>query len=480
MNLPSNTGQFSTLLSQSEEGSFRDRNGQVFYHQGEVFRGISKKALDHWRTLRDSDFYAAGCADGYLTPTEEIDPGQKDLPSTQTAPWAAILQHEPIPFVTYPYEWPFHALRDAAILQLRLSTEALSENMILKDSSSFNIQWRGTHPVFIDIPSFETWVPGEPWVGYRQFCQLFLYPLMLQAYKNVPFHYWLRGHIDGLEPEVMNNLLSWRDLLRPGAFLHVSLHAQLQRLFEKSTGCVKKKLQDNGFAKEMILNNIAKLQKIIEKMTWRETRSPWLTYDTEYSYAEEDRSIKESFVRRAVAIKRWPLAWDLGCNTGTYSRILANHADYVVAMDADHLAVDRFYQSLKQDQTENILPLVINLADPSPSLGWCGRERKDLATRGLPAITLCLALLHHMVIQANIPLASFISWLKSLESALVIEFVSREDPMVQRLLRNKSDDYAEYDSGYFEEVLRSNFKIIFQEKLPSGTRTLYFAEPSSP
>ncbi len=471
--------QLDASTALNDEGSFRDRNGQVFYHRNEVFRGISEKALCHWQELQGTAFYAAACSSGHLTSTVEIDPRQEDLPSFQTEKWAAILKHEPIIFVSYPYEWPFHALKDAALLQMQLLQEALAENIILKDSSSFNIQWQGCHPIFIDIPSFEPWAPGEPWVGYRQFCQLFLYPLMLQAYKNVPFHYWLRGRIDGFEPEDFNRLVSWRDLLRPGVLIHVNLHARLQRAFEKSTNSVKKQLQDSGFAKEMIQNNVSKLQKLVGKLAWKQRQSPWVSYDQEHAYAEQDRQAKESFVRSAASVRRWPLAWDLGCNTGSYSRILAEYSDYVVAMDSDHLAVDQLYQHLKQEQATNILPLVINLADPSPALGWGGRERKDLLTRGAPSLTLCLALLHHMVIQANIPLGSFVAWLRSLDSGLIIEFVSRQDPLVQRLLRNKTDDYADYNIDFFEATLGRYFTIHKREELPCGTRTLYFAEPTS-
>jgi hypothetical protein len=484
MNIPetlqySRPGEPDTSSSLEEAGSFRDRNGQVFYHRGMVFRGISEKAFGHWLDLRATAFYSASCAAGHLPQTEEIDSILEDLPLQQTEKWFAVLRHEPVAFVSYPYEWPFHALRDAALLQLQLLREALFENMTLKDASSFNIQWQGTRPIFIDIPSFEPWAPGEPWVGYRQFCQLFLYPLMLQAYKNVPFHYWLRGRIDGLEPEDFNHLISWRDLLRPGVLIHVNLHARLQRAFEKSTNSVKKQLQDSGFAKELIQANVSKLQKLVGKLAWKQKQSPWVSYDQEHAYAEQDRQTKESFVRHAASTKRWPLAWDLGCNVGSYSRILAEYSDYVVAMDSDHLAVDQLYQHLKEEQKTNILPLVINLADPSPSLGWGGRERKDLLTRGAPSLTLCLALLHHMVIQANIPLASFVAWLRSLDSAVIIEFVSRQDPLVLRLLRNKTDDYSDYNLEYFEESLQRYFTIRTKKELPCGTRTLYFAEPGS-
>jgi SAM-dependent methyltransferase len=259
--------------------------------------------------------------------------------------------------------------------------------------------------------------------------------------------------------------------------MHVVLHSKLQHLFENSIGSVRKQLQDTGFGKEVIQNNISRLQRLVEKISWKESRSPWIDYGSEHCYAEEDRLTKEAFLRRAAGTKRWPMAWDLGCNVGIYSRVLAEYADYVVAMDADHLAVDQLYRNLSQNQTKTILPLVVNLADPSPSLGWGGQERKDLLNRGAPDLTLCLALLHHMVIQANIPLISFMDWLRSLGSALVIEFVSREDPMVQRLLRNKADEYADYNLEYFEEVLSNRFRIIFKEELSCGTRSLYFAEP---
>ena len=199
----------------------------------------------------------------------------------------------------------------------------------------------------------------------------------------------------------------------------------------------------------------------------------------ENSYDRENREIKERFVAEAVDRRKWPLVWDLGCNTGAYSRIAARNADYVVAFDADQLAVERLYRSLRAGGPTNILPLFNNLADASPPLGWRHRERRALTERGSPDLTLCLALIHHMVITANIPLPEFVQWLGSLGSALVIEFVTKDDPMVKKLLRNKTDIYDDYEVEVFESCLSESFRVERRETLHRGTRRLYFAVPSS-
>jgi hypothetical protein len=462
-----------------EEGSYRDRNGSVFYHNDTVYRGISKKALQNWKILSQTRFFEEACRRGEVVQTRHVDGLEESLPQRSKDQWAAVLWHESIPFVSYPYEWSFSALKDAALLQLRLFLDALDEEIALKDASSFNIQWRGTLPVFIDIPSFEPWTAGEPWIGYRQFCQLFLYPLLLQAYKNVSFQPWLRGRIDGIEPEEMNNLMSWRDRLRGGVLSHVFLHSRFEKAFNNRKSGVKAQLSDSGFSKALIKANVHRLERLVDGLNWGQTKSEWSNYGKGAHYSAEDKQAKECFVRKVVSSRQWPLAWDLGCNQGLYTRILAEYADTVVAMDADHLTIDRLYRKLKEEANRRILPLVINLADPPPALGWRGRERKSLIERGRPSLTLCLALIHHIVIQANIPLADFIEWLRTLGGALVIEFVTREDQMVQRLLQNKVDDYADYDQGYFEYVLQQNFRIVQKQDLHSGTRILYFAEPLS-
>ena len=460
---------------QFEPGSFRDRDSRVFYGDDAVFRGLSDRALDEWETLSSTTFFPRFITEGKLVHTERIYPMGESSPAL-VEEWVAVLKHQVIPFISYPYEWSFGILKDAALLLLELVLVALDEDMILKDSSAFNIQWKGAKPIFIDVPSFEKLTPGDPWVGYRQFCQMFLYPLFLLAYKNVSFQAWLRGSIDGIEPEHCNSLMSFRDLLRPGVFMHVYLQSKMQAKYAQTQKDTKGDLRAAGFNKALIKANVSRLDKIIRCLTWKRAGSQWSDYANDNSYTETDREIKITFVRNVVLSRPWKLVWDLGCNIGTFSRIAAENASYVVAMDADQLSIERLYQVLKAEGNTSILPLVSNLVDASPNLGWRGLERKALIERGKPDLTLCLALIHHVVISANIPLTEFVDWLASLGTSLVIEFVTKEDPMVKTLLRNKQDNYADYEIEYFEQCLGRAFDVVQRKMLTSGTRILYFAQ----
>ena len=186
------------VASHFEPGSFRDRTSRVFYQDGAVLRGLNAHAAQEWEVLQTKSFFQQFMAEGKIVRTEQIEPTDASPDAGQgDEPWAVILTHQAIPFISYPYEWPFSMLQAAALLTLDLQAAALQADMTLKDATPFNVQWSGSQPVFIDIPSFERLQPGEPWVGYRQFCQLFLYPLLLQAYKDIPFQPWLRGNLEG-------------------------------------------------------------------------------------------------------------------------------------------------------------------------------------------------------------------------------------------------------------------------------------------
>ena len=464
------------VASHFEPGSFRDRTSRVFYQDGAVLRGLNAHAAQEWEVLQTKSFFRQFMAEGKIVHTEQVE-------STDASPdagqgdeqWSVILTHQAIPFISYPYEWPFSMLQAAALLTLDLQAAALYADMTLKDATPFNVQWAGSRPVFIDIPSFERLRPGEPWVGYRQFCQLFLYPLFLQAYKDIPFQPWLRGNLDGIEPAQCASLMSLRALFRPGVLSHVVLQAKAQSSYAQTERNLKKDLRQAGFHTALIQANVSRLRKQVAKLTWKRSQSTWSGYTGALPYTESEQAQKAEFVRRIAHSRRWNLVWDLGCNTGTFSRIAAENADYVLAMDIDALVIDRFYRALKQEHAPNILPLISNVADPAPNLGWRGRERKALLERGKPDLTLCLALLHHVVIGAHIPLGEFIAWLASLGTAVVIEFVTRDDPMVQTLLRHKADHYTDYDLKYFERCLADAFEIDQREILASGTRRLYYA-----
>jgi len=461
-----------------EPGSFRDRTARVFYYNGSVFRGLNQHAWHEWERLLSTSFFSRAVAEGKIVATEQANPSE--LPKLAENFGQRVLKHETIPFVSYPYEWPFGMLKDAALLQLELLASSIEEGMILKDSSSFNVQWVGTRPVFIDIPSFKTLSEGEPWIGYRQFCQLFLYPLFLQAYKNISFQSWLRGNLDGIEPEQCQRLMSFRDYFRRGIFSHVFLQAKAQSQFAQTNRDIRNDLRKAGFDVRLIKANIKSLQNLVKQLEWKQEQSTWSDYTRNNSYDSDDSEKKVSFVTSSIGSRDWNFVWDLGCNTGNFSRIAAERARHVIALDADQLAVERFYQTLKSEERSKILPLVCNIADPSPNLGWRGLERKELMKRGKPDLVLCLALIHHLVLTANIPLKEFIEWLSGLDSDLIIEFVTKQDPMVRRLLRNKDDIYKDYNQEYFERCLSARFSIVRQETFNSGTRIIYHAVSKQP
>lgn len=457
----------------AEPGSFRDRDGQVFYEHGHVYRGLSASALEDWKALEQSALVPGMFDRGHLIPTRLIDPVDH-WPADLTARWSGFLLHDRVPVVSYPYEWSFGMLKDAALLTLDILQRALDAGLTLKDATAYNVQWRGASPVFVDIPSLQRQRPGEPWAGYRQFCEMFLAPLILQSYKDVAFHSWLRGSLDGIPIDDLARLMSSRDLFRSGVLKHVYLQSRLQSGYADSNRDVKSELKESGFNTELIKANVRGLAKLVEGLEWKQARSEWSDYAEGHSYNASDYARKQEFVRAAVRDRHRDVVWDVGCNTGDFSRVAAVHADQVLAMDADHLAIERLYQELKAGGPGNILPLVNNLANPSPAIGWDLRERTPLIERGKPDLILNLALIHHIVIGANVPVSAFLSWLTGTGADVVVEFVTREDEMVQKLLRNKLDNYDDYNLESFEQQFEKLYEVVSREELKSGKRVIFF------
>jgi hypothetical protein len=392
----------------------------------------------------------------------------------------AALRHERIPFVSYPYEWSFSMLRRAALLQLELLLEALEDGVILKDGSSYNVQWRGATPVFVDVGSLEPLRPGEAWAGYRQFCMLNLYPLLLQAYKGIPFNAWLRGSLEGIAPAEMRRLLSGGAVFRRGVLTHVRLHSSLEGRHGKSDRNVRGELREAGFGKDLVHSNVKRLLRLVRGLKPPETTSAWTRYETTTTYDEAAAERKAAFVKEAAAARRRRLAWDLGTAHGNHARIAARHADYTVALDADPAVVDKLFRALAEEGEESILPLHSDLADPSPALGWRGRERMPLEARGRPELVLCLALVHHLALSANVPLTELVDWLRSLDATVVVEFVTPDDPMAKRLLERKPPGtHPDYDRATFERLLGEAFTVERTEELASGARVLYRCRPGA-
>lgn len=458
----------------SEPASYRDPSSAVYYDGDQVLRGLSGDAVPDWRALSVAQFFQRRMSKGDVVHTAQA------ADRTPPAGRELVLQHERIPFVSYPYEWTFSQLKAAALLHLDLLVEALDEGLTMKDGYAYNLQFRGAAPVFIDVPSFQR-TTGGPWAGYRQFCQTMLFPLLLQAYRDVSFRPLLRGQVDGIEPRQMASLLSARDVLRPGVLKHVRLHSAMDSRFARGPGgsqATKAQLAGAGFSDELTKATVRGLRTLVAGLTWRPAESHWTSYQATSTYTDEEKARKEAFVRGALAGARQGLVWDLGCNDGTYSRIAAETADYVLAVDSDELTVDLLHRRLTAEGNSRILPLVMNLTDPSPGLGWRNQERRPFLDRRRPDAVLCLALVHHLALTGNVPLPEIVDWLHGLGAALVVEFVAPQDPMGQRLLSSKPAGlFPDYRADVFEALLADRFDIRQREDLPSGTRSLYLAVP---
>lgn len=458
---------------QRDRGSFRDPDGYIVRRGDQVFRVVLPSAAARWRQFAASGLAAELQSAGLLVRTSEV--AAEPLASELNLPDGAIvLEHEPIPFISYPYEWTFDMLRGAALLHLEIVERSLKHGWILKDATPYNVQFAGVKPLFIDVLSFSQLQPGEPWAGYNQFCRMMLYPLMLEAYKQIPFQPWLRSELEGIDPVLCSRVFRGRDRLRPGVLSHVIAQAYLQRRYAAANFSVRQQIKSAGMTPEMILRNVQRLRKLILSLRASEEDTTWSGYSRAH-YANDALAAKEAFVSESIAGRCFQMMWDLGCNDGRFSRIVAGSSQYVVAMDADPGSINRLYSDLGKESRDNVLPLLINLANPSPAQGWAGTERAALVDRGKPDLVLALALVHHMVISANVPLTAVMEWLGGLTPELIIEFISKDDAMVQRLLLNKDDTYRDYNRESFEQYLQRWFRISSRSELPGGTRTLYHA-----
>jgi hypothetical protein len=446
-------------------GSFRDPASRVLWQGDRVLRALTPQGWADWQALSQSRLFKEWTAAGHLVETTPVD-----------GPQPPLLEHQRIPFWSYPYEWSFSMLADAARLQLELLTAALTEELTLKDATPYNIQFRGSRPVFIDIGSFRPYPAGEPWLGYGQFCRTFLYPLLVQAHAGVPFQPLLRASLDGISAPLARALLDGRKLLNPGVLVDVALQARAEASWQNRATDLREEIKQAGFSAEMISRNLTRLRKVVDRTRWEPPPSAWSEY-AGCGHVASQRQAQTEMVAAIAGQRNRQLVWDLGANDGHFARVAAPHAEWVVAVDGDEVVIEHLYRSLRQEGPVNILPLVANLADLSPGWGWRGRERRSFEERARPDLVLMLAVIHHLVISANLPLGEVIDWLASLHCEVVFEWVPPSDPMARRLMLNKRPD--EIHPDYDEESLRRLIDRYFEVRLdqPIEGRRLFHLTP---
>jgi len=429
-------------------------------------------AVADFEHLRDSGLLDELVRKGALLPVFDVDSMSARQLATALPPGALLVRQLALPFVSYPYEWPFGMLQAAALLHLDLIESALDHDLMVKDASAYNIQFDGTHPVFIDLGSFERYAVGRPWRGYAQFCNLFLNPLLIDALAQFHFQPWLRSSLEGIPADVTGRMLPIRAKVRRGVFLNVVLQALLGSRFRSATPA-ELGVTPN-VKKRSIIKNVRHLRELVSSLRVSRTLSSWTDYEDTNSYSAEARSRKSAFVDAAVASARPAVVWDIGSNQGEYAFIAARHAKTVVAIDADAGVVERLYQRAR-DANACVLPLVMDLRNPSPDQGWDQRERGGLASRGPADIVLALAIVHHLRLGGNVPLRLLVRWLARIGRSCVVEFVPKSDPQVRRLLAWRDDVYDDYDESGFEAALSESFAIEEKCRLPDSGRVLYSA-----
>ena len=443
--------------------SFRDPAGFVFTRDGVLYRQVNELGRADYDLLMSSGLYRALVDSGDLIAHDEVGLALAPAPGAYK-----VIRPERVPFVSYPYEWSFGQLKDAALLTLRLQKAAMPRGLSLRDATAFNVMFAAGRAVWIDTLSFEALRPGAPWIAYRQFCESFLAPLALMSRTDPRAHQLLRSFLDGIPLSMASAMLPVRTWASPGLLMHVHMHASAHRRLSNSRNTTPGAVNPNALAAL-----IDSLERTVARLEWSPSGTTWGDYYQHTNYTDAAFTRKRELVSDAIARLRPSLVWDLGANDGTFSRLASDTGINTIAFDVDPAAVEHNYRQVKQRGERNLLPLLMDLANPTASLGWANAERMSLLDRGPADVVLALALVHHLAIAHNVPLSRIAAFFASLTRALVIEFVPKEDSQVQRMLASRDDIFAAYDRHAFEAAFREHFTIESSSEIDGSVRTMY-------
>lgn len=444
--------------------SFRDPSGFVFERDGVLLRQVNRTF--HAEYSAASALYAELAAEGLLV-RHEVAP----LSDALTDDAIAVLRPERVPFVSYPYEWCFSQLKDAALLTLEVHRRALLHGFGLRDASAYNVQWLRGRPVLIDTLSLAPLQEEKPWVAYRQFCQHFLAPLLLMMNTDVRLGTLLTRYLDGVPLDLASRLLPRRTWGKWGSLLHVHMHARSMAAHaqpERAADAKARRFSKTGHA--ALTDSLLRQVRAVD---WTPSGTQWAEYEREHNYSDSALEAKKSLVSEALRGLRPATVWDLGANTGTFSRLAAESGALVLSIDSDPAAVERNYRHARSTSEQNLLPLLVDLSAPSPAIGWANVERESLQRRGTADLILALALVHHLAIAGNVPLPLISDYFASLGENLLIEFVPKADSQVRRLLSSRDDVFPEYTQSGFEKAFSYRWEVRSATPIQGSERTLY-------
>jgi len=444
--------------------SFRDPSGFLFRRNGVLYRQINDSCREDYDCLMQSGLYENLISRQALIPHTEV-----DIPPEQPENAYIIIQPEEIPFISYPYEWSFSQLKEAALVTLDIEKTALEHGMTLKDASAYNIQFHKGRALFIDTLSFERYREGDPWVAYRQFCQHFLAPLALMAHRDIRLSQLLRVYIDGVPLDLASSLLPGRTRLKPGLAMHIHMHAKSQAKHADTHETIERP----KLARNALLGLLDNLSRTVRGLSWRPAGTEWADYYTETNYSVAGLEHKKKLVSEFLDQTQPRSVWDLGANVGVFSRLASERGIPTVAFDIDPACVELNTLDIRKSNEQNLLPLMLDLTNPSPGIGWQNAERDSLTGRGPVDMVFALALIHHLAISNNVPFERIAGFFAEIADNLVIEFVPKEDSQVRKLLANREDVFVDYSQDVFEERFGELFTIIRKEPIEDSSRILY-------
>lgn len=435
----------------------RDPSGYVFFEDGILYRQINevyKKDFDH---LKKSGLLKILQKEKYLIDHIETK--------------RMVIKPRLIPFISYPYEWSFSMLKDAALLTLFIQKKALEFDMNLKDANAYNIQFSEGTPILIDTLSFEKYKEGLPWVAYRQFCQHFLSPLALMAHTDIRLNQLLRIYMDGIPLDLASRLLPKKTYLDFSLLSHIHLHAKSQTRYADRQ--VKIKTSNMGMSKFQLGALIENLYQSVKKLELKKTSTEWGDYYNFTNYDKQAMFDKARIVEKLLRKIKPKTVWDLGANDGYFSRIASGTSRSVVSFDIDPVAVEKNYLKVKENKEKNILPILMDLNNPSADYGFLNEERTSFMKRSSPDCVMALALIHHLAIGSNIPMEKIAEFFRKITTNLIIEFVPKKDSQVKKLLASREDIFDDYSEENFEKIFSEKFKLVSKSKVKNSLRMIY-------
>ena len=457
-----------------DPGSFRDPAAHVFTISDRIFRGISRDRADWFRNFLQSSFFRER-AGTRIVNTREISPEEvlaTGVPTETVKAYGMWAEHERLPFISYPYEWPFDALKAAACLTLELLVEALDNGYTLQDGSAYNVQFIHSNPIFMDVPSFCEYREGEPWLGYKQFCEHFLAPLSLAAFSGIDFNQWFRGRLEGLDLVEVAAALPASSYCRPQVLLHIHLQAwAMRKTASASDSSQQSKITE--IPRKNLRALAVSLNEFIAGLRRKRT-SYWQKYAVHNTYDDVSQADKIRIARDFVKSNKLRTLLDLGCNTGKYCEMaLRAGAEQVIGLDFDGGSVDIASREAQHHAWPTQF-LYFDIANPSPDQGWGHAERTALEKRlGQRDGLFCFALIHHLVIGRNIPMQELVGWVCALAKTGLIEFIPKTDPMVKSLLNQREDVFPDYTRDNFERILSNLCTQVIPHTMQSTDRVIY-------